>query len=242
MPPCSRLAGGRFEGFVFDLDGTLVDTLGEITCALNHALAAVDEKPCGHNEVRRWVGDGVARLVKKALPDGDVRVHRRVQKLMVDQFVINDGGRSLPYSGMVRTLQELKSLGVPMAVLTNKVEEAAVAQVDRTFGSGLFCVVRGLRVAGCGKPDPTSLLELVAMLGVEADSVAMVGDTEVDLQTARAAGVGAIAVTWGFRNREELEACSPDHLIETPFELLAMLRIESRPVRTVRCDGSSGLD
>jgi phosphoglycolate phosphatase len=242
MPNLSRRAEPRFAGFVFDLDGTLVDTLGEITSALNEALSVVGEKACSHSEVRRWVGDGVARLVEKALPDRDEGIHRRVQKLVVDQFAANDGGRSLPYSGMVQTLQELEGLSVPLAVLTNKVEEAAVAQVARTFGTELFCAVRGLTVPGRGKPDPTSLLELVAMLGVEADSVAMVGDTEVDLQTARAAGVGAIAVTWGFRDREELAARSPDYLVDAPSELLSMLRIKSRPVRIFRCDGSSGLD
>ena len=165
-----------------------------------------------------------------------------VQKLIVEQFAANDGRRSLPYPGMMETLQVLKSQAVPMAVLTNKVEAAAIAQVHQTFGSGLFRAVRGLVAAERGKPDPTSLLELVAILGVEADLVAMVGDTEVDLQTARAACIGAIAVTWGFRDRAELEARAPDYLVETPHELLAILRIDSLPIRMVRCNGSPGLD
>ena len=242
MSHCSRRAGALYRGLVFDLDGTLVDTLGEITAALNEALSAVGEKPRAPREVRRWVGDGVASLVARALPDADERIRRSVQKLVVDRFAANGGGRSLPYSGILEVLWELKKRGIAMAVLSNKVEEAALAQVQRTFGDGLFSAVRGLVEPEHRKPDPASLLELVAILGLEPGSVAMVGDTEVDLQTARAARISAIAVTWGFRDRGDLVDRSPDYVVETPSELLAIMRIESHVVRIVRCDGSSGFD
>ena len=220
MSPRSGRAGAPLGGLVFDLDGTLVDTLDEITSALNDALEPLGEATHERLEVRRWVGEGVERLVEQALPDADEDVRDEVRARVVERFVRNAGGVSAPYPGVSRLLEELQNRDVPLAVLSNRVHEAALLQVERAFGGIRFLEVKGVTEGVPRKPDPAGLLQVASRFGLPFESLAMVGDSPIDIATANAAGVVSIAVTWGFRDRGELLQGRPDRLVSSPREIL----------------------
>jgi phosphoglycolate phosphatase len=206
---------------IFDLDGTLVDTLGEIASGLNKGLATVGARPHAPSRVRGWVGAGVDVLVARALPAG--LEHRRgtVVEEVERAYEQSAGALSRPYAGIEAVVRELSDRGTALAVLTNKPQAIAEVVVERYF-PGLFASVVGVGADGRRKPSPEPLLELLAELGVSPGGSALVGDSEVDVETARRAGVAVAAVTWGFRSREQLAATSPNWLIDDPARILAL--------------------
>ena len=207
------------EGVVFDLDGTLVDTLEDITAALNAGLQAVELPPCERRAVRGWVGDGVSKLVERALAEEHQSLRREVEDTVVRRFREMPVGSARPYPGIDELLSRLSTSHLPMAVLSNKVHAATVRVVQEVFAPKTFTAVQGLADESLRKPDPRLALELVARMGLRSESVVMVGDTATDIETAARAGMLSVAVTWGFRDRSELERLEPGWLIDRPTQL-----------------------
>jgi len=221
--PLETFDDAGVAGYIFDLDGTLADTLDDIVAAVRHAREALGvdeaEAPLDRDRVRRFVGHGAAYLARHALSLSDEsRVEQAVEAFK--RFYARRGlERTRPYDGVREMLSELAARDMPVAVLSNKPEEAARQVVKALFAQTPFKAVRGQRDGQPVKPDPTSALEIAGRLGVAPASLALVGDSEVDIETARRAGMRAIGATWGFRDRAVLIEAGADRLIDHPRQL-----------------------
>ena len=206
---------------LFDLDGTLVDSLGDITDGVNHVLAAAGHPTHDETAVAAMVGDGAAMLIERAAPLGaDLPALLEALKLFYGAHAVD---RTRPYPGVLSLLDACKSAGLRLAVLSNKPEPMVHTVVDALFAPGTFAVSAGQRADRPKKPDPTYALEIAERLGTPPSACAFVGDSPVDVQTGNAAGMVAIAVTWGFRSRAQLEHDGPAHLVDTVDGLSSVL-------------------
>lgn len=212
-----QLASAR--GVVFDLDGTLVDSLDDIMLHLNEALAERGLPPHSRIEVGEWVGYGALELVKQAVPD---------PLLVPDVFNLYGARyRAQPvvhtrvFAGLASVLTRIAE-GRAFAVLSNKPHALTLEVCRALLGAWTFPVIAGQQEGRPKKPDPAALLAVCAELGLAPRECVMIGDSEVDVATARAAGVTSVGVTWGLRPLEVLTAAAPDHLVHTPAELGAL--------------------
>lgn len=202
---------------VFDLDGTLVDSLGDIITHLNGALADHGLPTRGAEQIAEWVGYGAEQLVARAVPSANLAAP------VLATFRARYRGRPVIethlYPGLDRVLDALEPR-YQLAVLSNKPHDLTCAIAQRLLHRWPFAIIAGEREGWARKPDPAGLLSIIAQLGC-AEAI-MIGDSEVDVATARAAGVRSIAVTWGFRPRERLAGAGA--LADTPAQLAALLR------------------
>ncbi|HUY34401.1 MAG TPA: HAD family hydrolase [Pirellulales bacterium] len=210
---------------VFDLDGTLLDSLADIGEAANAVLARLGLAPHALEEYRQFVGEGVAVLFQRALA-----ADRRTDEIIahcVSEFQIAYGRnwniRTKPYAGIPALLDSLTKMGLKMAVLSNKPHEFAQRCVDHYFPASGFEVVFGQRQGVPQKPDPAGALEIAQRLGIAANESVYVGDSAVDMETARNARMLPIGVEWGFRSVDELRAAGAVAVIAEPQELLGFL-------------------
>lgn len=213
---------------LFDLDGTLVDSLGDIAAALDAVLVELGHPTHTREAYRRFVGEGARELVRRALPaglgppeasrqldDALARYKARYRAHLVDE--------TRPYEGILELIAALRARGVLLAVVTNKPHDAALEVVERLFEPGTFEVVLGQKDGVPHKPDPSGPLSILRALAVAPTHALFVGDSETDIRTAKNAGLRAVAVTWGLRDRQDLEASAPDDLVDHPREILALL-------------------
>ena len=207
------------RAFIFDLDGTLIDSLEDIAGALNAALAALARAPAPVEQVGRWVGDGVTVLCQRALPDGDPSTLSRLAQMMRAAYQAHYLDHTRPYPNILPMLKLLIARGSPCAVLSNKPHDMSVQIVERLGLRGYFEDVRGCTHDEERKPSPAAALELARRLGVVPASIFFVGDSPVDILTARNAGMIAVSVTWGLRPKEELQAAGPDFVVDDPLQL-----------------------
>ncbi len=214
---------------LFDLDGTLVDSLADIGAAMNHGLASQGLPPHPLSRYRHFVGEGVRQLVRKAAaPEAREDVHEAIlasYRAYYDEHLFDS---TRPYPGVPEVLARLAGDGVRLGVLSNKADGYTRRLVERLFPGVPFGAVYGEREGVPRKPDPTAALGLAAELGVAPAECAFIGDTPVDMGTARAAGMYAVAVGWGFRDGPELRAHGARVLATTSEELLAALRAPTR--------------
>jgi phosphoglycolate phosphatase len=205
------------HSFVFDLDGTLVDSLPGIAMSLNRALQHVGLETHSLPAVRSFIGDGAEMLVKRAV----VKEPRRWEEVLglFREFYADDWKMgTMPYEGIREMLQELKQLGYSLSVLSNKPHPFTVQIVETLFPE-TFARVMGQRAGIPHKPDPAGLIELMRDGDWQEDHVVMIGDSLMDLETARAAGVKEIAVSWGYHDRAALLAIEPRMMIDDVPEL-----------------------
>lgn len=207
---------------IFDLDGTLINTIGDLGAACNYALSAAGYPPHAAEEYPHLVGNGINKLIERALPSSakDTPAHteaaiQRVRDEFVPYYNLHSCDHTFPYEGIPELLLTLKQQGCKLAVASNKYQEATAAIINHFFPD-LFDIVFGERSGVPRKPNPQVVYDIRAFL---TDSeVLYVGDSLVDIQTARNAGVPVVACSWGFVAREELEAARPDFLIDHPAE------------------------
>ncbi|MBL0922419.1 MAG: HAD family hydrolase [Phycisphaerales bacterium] len=207
---------------VFDLDGTLADTLRSIAEAMNAVLREekLEEHPI--DAYRRFAGDGAAWLVKRATGH---RFNDQPEKIasLLQRFRERDEKTDVqfarPYVGVVEALDKIGAAGVGMAVLSNKEQAEATALAERLFGAGRFVEIVGHDGRWPLKPDPTGLLALVQRARTTPSRTVYVGDTDTDMRTGRAAGVYTVGCSWGFRDGEELVATGADVVIAHALEL-----------------------
>lgn len=214
----------RFDAVIFDLDGTLVDTLEDIGDAMNRVLAAEGAPGHDYEAYRYLVGRGLWNLAEQALPPGlrdAVTVERCYERMLAD-YSAHSLVKTRPYDGVREVLRALGELRLPLAVFSNKSHDLTRRIVETLLGQALFAEVRGAQPGIPLKPDPAVALELAAGLGVEPGLVAYVGDSSVDMQTAVAAGMPAVGVSWGFRTAAELREHGAAVVIDRPDELLAL--------------------
>ena len=217
------------RALVFDLDGTLVDSLEDLAVAMNEVLREAGRPEHPIEAYRHFIGWGAADLVRRAAPDGDhaalLEGFRRRYHEGLDRPRLTSrtgGDRSRPYDGIPELLRELVARRIPLAVLSNKPHAATVAVVARFFPDVPFVAVVGAREGVPHKPDPSAALEVAEALGVPASACAFVGDTEVDVQTALNARMKPIGGAWGFR-AEMLADAGAARVISDPRELLDLV-------------------
>ncbi len=206
-------------GVIFDLDGTLLDTLEDVANFANEVLGANGFVLRITEEYRYLTGDGSKNLMAKAARIDD----KALIEKMADEFKAvyeSSLGVSKPYIGAYETLAALKGLSIKQAVLSNKPHELTKACVDKFFGEYKFEAVFGQRDGYSVKPDTQSALEIADIFGLKPKEIIFVGDTKTDMLTAKNGGFYAVGVTWGFRDREELLAYGADALVDAPMELL----------------------
>lgn len=210
-----------YRAVLFDLDGTLLDTLPDIAFAANRALERNGLPTHSLDEYRRLVGEGVQRLFEKAIPtEGrSPEVVDRCVRDFRDVYGTEWNVRTQPYAGIAELLDELTSRGVRLAVLSNKPDDFTKQCVAEYLGRWNIWPVLGQRDAVPRKPDPAGALETAAMLAIPAAEFLYLGDSEIDMQTAVRAGMRAVGATWGYRSVEELRAGGAAEIIGRPEEL-----------------------
>ena len=211
------------KAILFDLDGTLLDTLDELEDAVNTSLARFGYPHRSREQVREFVGNGVANLMRRAVPaDTPQEEYEACLAFMREYYTAHSGELAKPYPGIPELLDTLKKKGLALAVVTNKPDRPARRLVEQHF-SGLFNAVVGECADRPRKPAPDMPAYALEQLGLGSGEAVYVGDSQVDIQTARNAGLKVVSVTWGFRDREELEQLQPDWLVVEPMELLKLL-------------------
>lgn len=210
----------RYRAILFDLDGTLLNTLEDLHDALNYALAAHGYPVRTLEETRRFLGNGMAKLIERAVPVG--AEPQPVLDTFLPYYQAHSMDKTRPYDGVGELLDGLKARGMAMAIVTNKAHTAALPLCGRFFPQ--VDTVVGAREGLRTKPQSDMVRAAMAELGVSEAETVYVGDSEVDLATARNAGLDYVCVTWGFRSRFELEAQGAAHFAADPGELLELLR------------------
>lgn len=208
---------------IFDLDGTLADSLRDLGEAMNLALADFGLPTHPLDRYRRFVGEGVDVMTKRAIGDAQVALQPVIDRYRHHYGIINHANTA-PYPLIPELLDGLTSRGLSLAVLSNKRDDFTKRLVAERFSRWRFVDVRGERDGVPRKPDPTAAFELALALNVLPANIAFVGDTAVDINTARNAGMLPIGCLWGFRDREELVGAGARHLLERPTDLLQLLR------------------
>jgi phosphoglycolate phosphatase len=217
------MLSGKKRAVLFDLDGTLLDTIEDLAACMNAAVKAAGLPTTPVGEHKRMVGDGVANYVQRALPED-----RRGDKKLIDRVTAEYRGLyhkhwadyTRPYDGVEELLDALTARGVVLAVLSNKPDPFTREMVRYFFPAVPFAAVEGAKDGSPLKPDPGAALVIAREVKIPPAEFAYVGDTNTDMQTARAAGMLAVGALWGFRSREELEAAGAEVLIARPMELV----------------------
>lgn len=210
----------KIEAVVFDLDGTLADTLADIADSTNRVLAARGLPTHERSAYGLFVGEGVTRLVARVLPSDAQHLADEVATAFKEDYAEHLLDETRPYAGIPELVDALVARQLPLAVLSNKPDWATQEVVRTLFPSAPFAAVVGFREEVPRKPDPTAALAIAAQLRVPPQRCALVGDTATDMKTAVAAGMVPIGVLWGFRERPELVSAGARVLIETPSRML----------------------
>lgn len=211
--------------FIFDLDGTLLNTIGDLATACDHMLALRGLPQHTYEEYCSFVGNGIMRLVERALPE-ELRTAEYVaeaRKDFVDFYIEHIDHKTVPYEGMVELLGDLQRDGARLAVASNKFQAGTEKLIRKFFPTIDFVEIYGNREGVPLKPDTALVDMIIAKAGVERKACTMVGDSGVDMQTAHNAGIRSVGVSWGFRSRKELEQLSPDAIADNIKELREIL-------------------
>lgn len=213
----------KHRALIFDLDGTLLNTLEDLTAATNHVLSAAGRNPISPVQCRAMVGNGARMLLSRALgiegPELDDALQRYLAHYHEHKF-----DHTLPYKGIAQLLNTLTAQGRRLAVLSNKPHPATVEMVERLLGGWPFEHVFGQRDGVPLKPDPAVALAVCRLMDIPADSFAFIGDSGEDMATAKAAGMFAVGVTWGLRDEPELHEHGADAVIHSPEQLPDVLQ------------------
>jgi phosphoglycolate phosphatase len=214
----------KYKAIFFDLDGTLVDTLDDLTEAMNQALAGLGQPVRSRDECRQLIGQGLAEFARLALPENAAGLQDallRKMKAVYGEICLN---KTYPYAGIGEVLSACRKEGLRLAVLSNKEHRLTVRIAEHYFGRGVFDEILGQKDGVKTKPDPKPILLLLEKMELEPGDVLYVGDSEVDVQTARSARLDFIAAGWGFRSVEHLRRAGAKKIIHQPLELLDYLR------------------
>ena len=210
---------------IFDLDGTLLDTIADLAESANYALKQLDYPTHPVDAIRTFVGNGINKLLERALPAHEQTEENimRMRSHFVPYYDIHNADLSTPYPGIVSLLEDLQAKGILIAVASNKYQEATVKLVKQYFPNIDFVEILGQREGINVKPDPSIVFDILQKANLSKENVLYVGDSGVDMQTAINAEVDAVGVTWGFRPRAELESFRPMGLIDKAEDLLEFI-------------------
>lgn len=209
---------------IFDLDGTLLDTLADLADSANYTMEQMGCPAHPVDSYRYFVGNGVPKLLERCLPE-DKRTEENIltaRKIFADHYNVHFADKTKPYDGISELLERLKESGVKMAVASNKSDEFTVSLVKRFFGNS-FDTVQGGKADVPKKPAPDIVYGIMERLGAVPENTYFAGDSNVDMYTAKNAGIKAIGCLWGFRTKEELLEGGADFLAENPLDIYKIL-------------------
>lgn len=209
----------KYKAVLFDMDGTVLDTLGDLAAAVNHTLREFSMPERSIAEVAAALSNGAAYLIAHTVPDGTPK--ELTDKVLAAYALYYDAHCDIltgPYDGIVPLMEKLRDKGVKLAVISNK-QDTAVKPLAEKYFPGLLEIAVGESAEVRRKPNPDAVLAALRHIGVEREDAIYVGDTEVDLQTARNAGMECASVDWGFRTREQLVEIGAEHIFDTVQEL-----------------------
>lgn len=214
------------KAVIFDLDGTLSDSIHSIKYCADRAVAAFGFGPFTEQQYKYFVGDGAANLVRRALAAGGDEEGIHFQEAFArykEIFRENCMYQVVPYDGIRELLAALKEKGVKIAVLSNKPHAETVNVIESLFGKDYFDVIQGQKENVAIKPSPEGVFQILGQLGLEAEEALYLGDTSTDMKTGKSAGAFTLGALWGFRERKELEENHADAIIAHPREVLEFL-------------------
>lgn len=212
----------KFKGVIFDLDGTLLDTLEDLADSMNIVLEQYGFPIHDASAYRYFVGNGMKNLVKRSLPE-NCRSEENITHytaLMLEEYEKRWNHKTRPYEGINNVIDILRNKGVKLSVLSNKTHEFTLKVITEYFGLDKFEAVLGARENKPLKPDPAAALEISSYMGIEPEQIIYLGDSGVDMQTAVNAGMFAVGAAWGFRTEKELQENGAKAVIHSPEELL----------------------
>ena len=211
---------------IFDLDGTLLNTIADLANSTNYALKVLGYTIHEPDKYNFMVGNGINKLFERALPDGEKTEENvlRVRQEFVPYYDQHNADKSRPYPGVTELLETLQTAGMQLAVASNKYQAATEKLIAHYFPNIKFTAVFGQREGIPVKPDPIIVKEILQIAKVQEEETLYVGDSGVDMQTAINAGVTSCGVTWGFRPRTELESFHPDHIVDNAEEIKLLCR------------------
>lgn len=213
----------KYTTILFDLDGTLLNSLEDLTDSVNYALTTMQFSPRTLEQIRTFVGNGVQRLMERAVPiDTPEKELLACLEIMRTHYSNNMRNKTRPYDGIYEMLAELKTQNCKIAVISNKYDQAVKALCKELFADYLDLAI-GESETIAKKPDPAGVLAAITTLNAEKSSTLYIGDSEVDIQTAKNADITSVGVTWGFRDRTILEKNRANYIIDKPAELLAII-------------------
>lgn len=216
-----------YKACVFDLDGTLTDTLESLTYSVNETMKELGLPEITSGQCREFVGNGAKVLIEKTLRTaGDENLTRFEEAFAAYQRIFDKycTYHVAPYPGITEMLEDMKKQGMKLGVLSNKPDRQAVHVVEEIFGANVFDHIQGQKDGIPRKPDPVALLYIADEFGVESAETLYIGDSEVDGATGNAAGMDTVLVSWGFRSRSVLEAAKPRFIVDTTDEILKIVR------------------
>jgi phosphoglycolate phosphatase len=220
----------RFNGVIFDLDGTLVNSLEDIADSMNTVLKEYGFPTHGLTEYRAFVGRGMRNLVARSLPE-DSRDETRIalcRDSLLKEYGMNCLNKTRPYEGITELIDGLDRRRIVRAVFSNKIDHLTKRIVEALFPGTPFQVVVGAGAGMPEKPDPAGVLSVARQLEIEPEHLIYVGDSDVDMETAHNAGMYPAGALWGFRTKEELAAHGAGSLIEHPSDLLGVIDGQGR--------------
>lgn len=217
------MAAGK-KTIIFDLDGTLIDSLEDIAVCMNKVLEELNLPTYEINEYKYFVGGGISVLVDNALKGESTQIKEEVTKRFKVIYDQKLHAKTKPYEGIYELLKELEKLDCNLAILSNKPHEFTVEYANSLFDNFNFKEVHGQKVDVPKKPDPIAAINIAKSFNTPCEEIYFVGDTMVDMQTAKNAGMIAIGVLWGFRDEKELNEHGADYLVSHPLEILEIIK------------------
>lgn len=221
----------KYELAIFDLDGTLLDTLEDLMISVNYAMSLNGFAPRSYQEIRTFVGKGMQNLIRQSVPQEagltDEKIAQVLQQFQA-HYAVHKEDHTGPYEGIVQMLDALKEAGMHMAVVSNKADAAVKPLIAGAF-PGMFETAVGEREGIRRKPAPDTVYAVLDALEVQKEKAVYIGDSEYDIQTAENAGMDAVIVTWGYRDRDVLEAAGAKVFAESPAQLQKILLGSGKP-------------
>jgi phosphoglycolate phosphatase len=211
----------RYKAAIFDLDGTLVDSVADLADAFNYGLEQFGQPKRTVDELRKMIGDGIRITVGRALASDKQDLVEPVAKKMREKYAKTCLVHTKPYDGIPEAVALLGKMGVKLAVLTNK-DQTMAQKIVNHFFPGCFEIIRGTTGIDPVKPDPQAGLRIIRDFGITPEQTAFIGDSPADIQTAKACGSFAVGVNWGLRSEDELRQNKADVILSTPGELLGV--------------------
>lgn len=213
----------KYKAVIFDMDGTILNTLEDLKNATNYSLRQFGMPKRSLEEVRMFVGNGIRKLVERAVPAGTSEEKiAQVFDVFLEYYEIHSADNTSPYPGILELVEKLKKSGIKTAVSTNKADVPA-QELGREYFNGIFDLIVGQQDGLKVKPAPDSVNKILSILDIQKKDAIYIGDSDVDVQTAKNSGLDFIGVSWGFRGREFLEKNGAKNIVDNANEILDLV-------------------